>query len=50
MLIFTKSNVMKKAIKAKLMGKYQMMDLREAKTFLGFQITRNQSKQMITIH
>ena len=50
MLIFTKSNAVKKAIKAKLMGKYQMTDLGEAKTFLGFQITRDQSKQTITIH
>ena len=50
MLIFTKSNAVKKAIKAKLMGKYRMTDLGEAKTFLGFQITRDQSKQTITIH
>ena len=41
MLIFTKLNTMKKAIKAKLMGKYQIIDLGEAKTFLGFQIIRN---------
>ena len=50
MLIFTKSNAVKKAIKKKLMDKYRMTDLGEAKTFLGFQITRDRSKRTITIH
>jgi hypothetical protein len=50
MLLFAKSNTIQKGIKKQLMERYKMTDLGMAKTFLGFEISRDRCNHTVTIH